>query len=125
MPTSPRGKWQDQHASRDDVRVVEECDALVRRTLLELSRLPAEHPVVGKARDRLRDLRPLLEEAYAALGRIEDNGGLTDRELARRRAFRMLLDLAAGASEGWPGRKPGPRRPRCSAIPPMRRGTEE
>jgi hypothetical protein len=79
---------------RHDLRVVEECDAYVRRTVLGLSRLAAESPLEEVAREVLRELRPLLEEALAALRRIEDlNGGLTERELACRRAFVMLLEV--------------------------------
>jgi hypothetical protein len=36
-------------------------------------------------------LRPHLEEALAALADIERRRSLTDEELARRRAFKMLL----------------------------------
>jgi hypothetical protein len=79
---------------------VGECDARVRRTVLGLSRLPAESPLEEAAREGLRDLRPRLEEALAALGRIEGlNGGLTEQELACRRAFKMLLEVAAWERE--------------------------
>ena len=74
------------------MRVVEHSDALVRRTVLGLSRLPAEHILEGAARDELRGLKPHLEEALEALEEIEQRRGLTHQELAQRRAFRMLLD---------------------------------
>jgi hypothetical protein len=70
------------------MRVVEHSDALVRRTVLGLSRLPAEHILEGAAREELRGLKPHLEEA---LEEIEGQRGLTDQELALQRAFRTLL----------------------------------
>jgi hypothetical protein len=73
------------------MRVVERIAALVRRTTLGLSTLPAEHILEGAAREELRALKPHLEEALEALEEIEGHRGLTDQELALRRAFRMLL----------------------------------
>jgi hypothetical protein len=74
------------------LRVVEHSDALVRRTVLSLSRLPAGHILEGAAREEIRGLKPHLEEALEALKEIESRRGLTDQELAQRRAFRMLLE---------------------------------
>jgi hypothetical protein len=74
---------------------VEHSDALVRRTVLGLSRLPVKRLLEGAARDELRGLKPHLEEALEALEEIEGRRGLTDQELARRRAFRMLLATPA------------------------------
>jgi hypothetical protein len=37
-------------------------------------------------------LKPHLQEALEALKEIERSRGLTDQELAQRRAFRMLLE---------------------------------
>jgi hypothetical protein len=74
------------------MRVVEHSDALVRRTVLSLSRLPAGHNLEGAAREEIRGLKPHLEEALEALKEIESRRGLTDQELAQRRAFRMLLE---------------------------------
>jgi len=70
---------------------VEHSDALVRRTILGLSRLPAEHILEGAAREEMRGLKPHLEEALEALEEIEGRRGLTDQELALRRAFKLLL----------------------------------
>ena len=75
------------------MRVVEHSDALVRQTVLSLSRLPAGgHILEGAAREEIRGLKPHLEEALEALEEIESRRGLTDQELAQRRAFRMLLE---------------------------------
>jgi hypothetical protein len=76
---------------REATRVVEHSDALVRRTILGLSRLPAEHILEGAAREEMRGLKPHLEEALEALEEIEGRRGLTDQELALRRAFKLLL----------------------------------
>ena len=84
---------EEERPSCQELRVVEECDARVRRAVLGLSCLPAERALEKDAREVMRDLRPHLEEALAALGRIEArDGGLAERELARRRAFRTLLE---------------------------------
>ena len=84
-----------------ELRVVEECDARVRRAVLGLSRLPAHRTPGEDAREAMRDLRPCLEEALEALGSIEmREGGLADRERARRRAFRALLQAAPWEPEG-------------------------
>ena len=107
MPFAPTGKGSEQHAPREDVRIVEESDALVRRKVLSLSSLPAGHVIEGAAHDALRDLRPHLEEALAALGRIEQRRGLTDEELARLRAFRMLLEATALEQREGEFRQPG------------------
>jgi hypothetical protein len=91
LPLSPTNGRSEQHALREAMRVVEHSDALVRRTVLGLSRLPAEHILEGAAREEMRGLKPHLEEALEALARIEGHRDLTDQELALRRAFRMLL----------------------------------
>ena len=99
MPFSLMDACSEEHAPREDQRIVEECDALVRRTVLSLASLPTEHSLEGAARNGLRDLRPHLEEALWVLRRIEACRDLTDQELARWRAFRMLLG-AARVQEG-------------------------
>jgi hypothetical protein len=49
----------------------------------------------------MRDLRPCLEDALEALRSIEvREGGLAERELSRRRAFRALLKPAPWEPEG-------------------------
>jgi hypothetical protein len=62
---------EEERPSCQELRVVEECDARVRRAVLGLSCLPAERALEKDAREVMRDLRPHLEEALAALGRIE------------------------------------------------------
>ncbi len=89
-----RGTEKGRRLHRE-LRVVEECDARVRRTVLGLSRLPAHRAPEEEAREAMRDLSPCLEDALEALRSIEvREGGLADRELARRRAFRALLEAA-------------------------------
>jgi len=46
------------------------------------------------AREDLLELRPHIQDALDALADIERGRDLTDEELARRRAFRMVLPLA-------------------------------
>jgi hypothetical protein len=46
------------------------------------------------AREVLENLMPLLEEAIEALEDIERRRDLTDEELSRRYAFKMLLATA-------------------------------
>jgi hypothetical protein len=75
----------------DPERRVEETDALVRETVKRLSRSGDPEVLGASAREDLLGLRPHLEEALAALADLERRRGLTDEELARRRAFRMLL----------------------------------
>ena len=74
------------------MRVVEHADVLLRRMVSSLSRLPAGHILEVAAREEIRGLKPHLEEALVALEEIESRRGLTDQELAQRRAFRMLLE---------------------------------
>lgn len=100
LPFSSTDGGPEKRAPREDPRVVEECAALVRRMVFGLSLHPEPDGRDGAARERLRDLRPHLEEALAALGRMERHGDLTDQELACRRAFRMLLAAPDWAREG-------------------------
>lgn len=104
MSFSPTDGCTEEHALRDDLSIVEESDALVRNTLLVLTRLPAENPLGEAANEVTRRLRPHLDDALAALGRIEQGRGLTETELARRRAFRMLLAVTVREPEGEAGR---------------------
>jgi hypothetical protein len=91
LPLPPTNGRSEEHALREATRVVEHSDALVRRTILGLSRLPAEHILEVAAREEMRGLKPHLEEALEALEEIEGRRGLTDQELALRRAFKLLL----------------------------------
>ena len=92
LPLSAPNRRSGEPAQLHAMRVVEHSDALVRRTVLSLSRLPAGHILEGAAREEIRGLKPHLEEALEALKEIESRRGLTDQELAQRRAFRMLLE---------------------------------
>jgi hypothetical protein len=72
-------------------RKVEAADALIRDTVEHLTRRCPAHLVGAAAREDLLELKPHLEDALAALAEIEGRRDLTDEELARRRAFKMLL----------------------------------
>ncbi len=69
---------------------VEQTDALLQDTVEHLSRCPI-HLLGMAAREALMNLRPHLKDALDALEDIEGRRTLTDEELARRRAFKMLL----------------------------------
>jgi hypothetical protein len=88
-PTNGRSEEQ---ALREALQVVEHNDALVRRTVLNLSRNCPPHLICEAARGKLLELRPHLEEALEALANIERRRGLTDQERALKRAFRVLLE---------------------------------
>jgi hypothetical protein len=93
LPFSPPEVTSEEQALRQALQVVEYSDALVRRTVLGLSRRSCAPHLIGEAaREELEDLRPHLLEAFDALARIERRRGLTDQELTWRRAFRSLLD---------------------------------
>lgn len=70
---------------------VEQAEALVQETVERLSRHCPPHLLEAAAHDDLIYLRPHLEEALAAIVDIEGRRTLTEEELARRRAFKMLL----------------------------------
>lgn len=70
---------------------VEQANALVQETIELLSRHCPPHLLEAAAHDDLIYLRPHLEEALAAIVDIEGHRALTEEELARRRAFKMLL----------------------------------
>jgi hypothetical protein len=72
-------------------RSVEAADALLQQTVELLSRRSPPHLLEAAAHDDLVYLRPLLEGALAAIVNIERRRPLTDEELARRHAFKMLL----------------------------------
>jgi hypothetical protein len=76
---------------REPERKVEETDALLRETVQRLSRRCPPHLLEAAAHDDLVYLRPHLEEALAALVDIERRRSLTDEEVARQRAFKLLL----------------------------------
>jgi hypothetical protein len=70
---------------------VEETDALLQGKIEHLSRRCPPDLVGMAARADLLDLGPHLQDALAALADIERRRDLTDEELARRRAFKMLV----------------------------------
>jgi hypothetical protein len=70
---------------------VEQTVALLRDTIEHLSRRCPAHQVGEAAREDLLELRPHLQDALGALADIERHRSLTDEELARRRAFKMVL----------------------------------
>lgn len=75
-------------------REIEQTEALLQRTVCHLSRRYPEHLVGAAARENLADLRSHLVDALTLLGEIEERRDLADKELAWRRAFKMLLYAA-------------------------------
>jgi hypothetical protein len=72
-------------------RRVQAADALLQQTVELLSRRCPSHMLEEAAHDDLVYLRPHLEKALGAIADIEQRRDLTDKELTRRRAFKMLL----------------------------------
>jgi hypothetical protein len=72
-------------------RRIEQTNALLQQTVELLSRRCPPHLLEAAAHDDLLYLRPHLQEALAALEDIEGRRSLTEEELSRRRAFKMLL----------------------------------
>ena len=70
---------------------VEETDALLQDTVERLSRRCPAHLVGVAAREDLLELRLHIQDALDALADIERRRELADEELARRRAFKMVL----------------------------------
>jgi hypothetical protein len=78
---------------QDPERAVEATDTLVQQRVERLARC-CPLPLLGEAaREELLQLRPRLEEALGALEDLEGQRGLTDKELARRHAFKTLLSV--------------------------------
>jgi hypothetical protein len=80
----------DEERSEPERRV-EAADALLQQTVELLSRRCPSHMLEEAAHDDLVYLRPHLEKALGAIADIEQRRDLTDKELTRRRAFKMLL----------------------------------
>jgi hypothetical protein len=75
----------------DPERKVEVTNVLLQQTIKHLAR-EYPPPLLGAAaRKSMEDLKPHIEEALEALGEIEGRRDLTEEELARRNAFKMLL----------------------------------
>ncbi len=81
------------------------ADELVRETVVLLCRGRPPGSLGAAARDALMGLRHEVRGALAALEDIEGHRPLTDEELARRRAFTMLLHARTGHAIS---RRPGP-----------------
>ena len=75
-------------------RRVEETDALLRETVVRLARNCPRHLLCDAAREELLELTPHLLEAFGALADLQGRRSLTEEEHARRRAFRMVLQVA-------------------------------
>jgi hypothetical protein len=71
-------------------RSVERTYALVPTVIGRLLACHPEQAIGAAALEDLQRMRPHLEEALAALARIEEGRDLTEKELSYRRAFRML-----------------------------------
>ena len=90
----------DQLSGRSLGRLEQEVDrasALVHESVGRLTRHYPEHAICGAALNDLQRAKPHLRGALAALEEIERRRGLTQSDLSRRRAFKMLLE---GAGEG-------------------------
>ena len=79
---------------QESARKIEEADKLVRQTVTLLSRDYPPHLIGQAAHDELQNMRPHLQEALESLADIETCRNLTEEEMARRHAFRMLLNAA-------------------------------
>ena len=78
---------------QDLERVAEVTTTLVQQRAGRLARC-CPPPLLGEsAREELLQLRPRLEEALGALEDLEGRRGLSDQELAWRRAFKTLLTV--------------------------------
>jgi hypothetical protein len=71
--------------------MVKHADRLLQETVVHLARRSPEHLLRISAGEELLQLEPHLQEALATLEEIEGHRNLTSDELARRRAFKMLL----------------------------------
>jgi hypothetical protein len=78
-------RWPDTEVKRVETLVLETADGLLR--------CPANRKEAA-THEALVKLRPYLQGALEALETIGRVRGLTDKELAQRGAFMMLLDLA-------------------------------
>lgn len=70
---------------------IEATDRLLRQAVESLSRDYPAHSVGTAACNRLSDLWPHLEDGLSALEDIKRRRELTDQELSRQRAFRIVL----------------------------------
>ncbi len=82
--------------SGDLERRVEATDDLVRRTVVLLCKGCPPGSLGPTAHRALAGMRPRVRGALGALEEIEERRPLTDEEVARRRAFAMLLQGRIG-----------------------------
>ncbi len=75
-------------------RRVEAADELVVRTVVLLCKGCPPGALGPAAHDALAGMRPRVRGALGAIEAIEGRRPLTEEELARRRAFAMLLEGA-------------------------------
>ena len=75
----------------DPERRVEAADELVIRTVVLLCKGCPPGALETAAHDALAGMRPRVRGALGALEEIEEKRPLTEEEVARRRAFGMLL----------------------------------
>jgi DNA topoisomerase VI subunit B len=71
--------------------IVKHADGLLQESVVHLARRCPEHLLRMAAGEELVRLEPRFHEALATLEDIEGHRNLTADELARRRAFKMLL----------------------------------
>ncbi len=95
MPHQPSA-LRSGDGSGDLVRRVEATDDLVRRTVVLLCKGCPPGSLGPTAHRALVNLRPGVQGALGALEEIEERRPLTDEEVARRRAFAMLLQGRTG-----------------------------
>ncbi len=100
-----RSAQSSTEGCEDLERRVQAVDELVREAVLLLCRGRPPGSLGAAARDALMALRPEVRGALAALEDIEGFRPLTDEELARRRAFTMLLHARTRHAIS---RRPGP-----------------
>jgi hypothetical protein len=88
---SPVGREEGEPSGELECRV-ERTYVLVQTAIGRLSRGYQEQALGAAALEDLRQMRPHLEGALAALAQIEERRKLTDKELSYRRAFKMLSE---------------------------------
>lgn len=71
---------------------VDQASTLVREAVERISRRCPEHQTGEVTLEDLQRMRPRFEGALTALAEIERRRRLTQKDLSRRRAFKMLLE---------------------------------
>lgn len=91
MPNHHSAQRSADGFSNDPQREAETADELLCQTVLRLAKDCHPGSLRSAAHDALADLRPKVQGAMESLRDIEKQRHLTDKELARRHAFSMLL----------------------------------